>query len=189
MRAFALPDLREGCAVSIQVIFQIMQHSISFLGTFYVSSLHGYMLVLRALPPPPPPRFFSAAGSFLNWRRVVWSLLWEARPQHAAGACAATPAQTRRMPGSANKDYSVEEDPHHGVTLHFCRCGSECDPSFHVCACTCDPTLYDCAFTCDPTAKTCDPTALSRVTLQQERVTLQPKTSVTLQNERVTLQV
>ena len=32
-------------------------------------------------------------------------------------------------------------------------------------------------------------TALSRVTLQQERVTLQPKTSVTLQNERVTLQV
>ena len=32
-------------------------------------------------------------------------------------------------------------------------------------------------------------TALSRVTLQQERVTLQPQNGVTLQHERVTLQL
>ena len=53
MREFASPDLREGCAVYIQVVFQTMQQSMTSWGTFFVSSLHGFMLVFRALPPPP----------------------------------------------------------------------------------------------------------------------------------------
>ena len=64
-------------------ILQTMQHSITFLGTFYVSSLHGYMLVLRALPPPPA--FFLQQGLSLIGGGL--SLAFYRRPTAACCRC------------------------------------------------------------------------------------------------------
>ena len=94
------------------VIFQTMQHSITLLGTFYVSSLHGYMLVLRALPPPPA--FFLQQGlsliggglSVAFYRRPDRSMLQVPvqPPRHKHGGCQAAPTKitvSKRIPTTA----------------------------------------------------------------------------------------